>query len=62
MCARAHHARTFVCVFDLSPYLCIICFFGDDASISYGPYMRAKYRCVMIHIRIMGEVGTVYLV
>ena len=31
---------------------------GDDSSISYGSFMRTKHLCVLIHIRIKGEVGT----
>ena len=37
----------------LSPYLCFISLLylglyvvGDDASISYGPFMQTKYLCV----------------
>ena len=41
----------------LSPYLCIISLLyldlyvlGDDALISQGSFMQAKYLCVLIHI------------
>ena len=50
----------------LSPYLCCISFLyldlyvlGNDASISEVSLMRTKHLFVLIHIRIMGEVGTV---
>ena len=49
-----------------SPYLCFISFlylylyvFGDYASISYVSSIPNKHLCVLIHIRIKGEVGTV---
>ena len=47
-----------------SPYLCFISLLylylyvlGDDALISKGSFMQIKYLCVLIHIRIKGEVG-----
>ena len=50
----------------LSPYLCFISFshldlyvLGDDESISNGSFMRIKHLCVLIHIRVKGEVGTI---
>ena len=50
----------------LSPYLCFISLLylelyvlGDDALINYGSIMKTKYLCVLIHIRIKGEAGTV---
>ena len=50
----------------LSPYLCFISFLyldlhvlGDDKLISYGSFVQTKYLCVLIHIRIKGEVGAV---
>ena len=50
----------------LSPYLCFISFLyldlfvlGDDALISYGPFMQTKYIRALIHILIKGEVGAV---
>ena len=50
----------------LSPYLCFISFFylnwcvqGYDASISLGYIMRTTHLCVLIYIRIKGEVGTI---
>ena len=40
-----------------SPYLCVISLLyldlyvlGDDALISYGPFMQTKYPCVLFHI------------
>ena len=48
----------------LSPYSCFISLLyldlyvlEDDALISYGSFMQTKYLCVLIHIRIKGEVG-----
>ena len=48
----------------LSHYLCFISLLylnlyvlGDDALISLGSFMQTKYLCVLIHIRIKGEVG-----
>ena len=32
---------------------------GDDATMSYGSFMRTKYLCVLIHIRKEGDVCTV---
>ena len=50
----------------LSPYLCFISFFylnwcvlGDDALISLGSFMQTKHLCVLIYIRIKGEVSAV---
>ena len=50
----------------LSPYPCFISLLyldlyvlGDGALISYGSFMQTKYLCVLIHIRIKGEVGAV---
>ena len=50
----------------LSPYLYFDSFLnrdlyvlGDDASIRSGSFMRIKQLCVLIHIKIKGEVGTV---
>ena len=50
----------------LSHYLCFISFLylylyvlGDDVSISWGFLMRTKLVCVLIHIIIKAEVGTV---
>ena len=48
----------------LSPYICFISLLyldlyvlGDDALVSLGSFMQTKYLCVLIHIRIKGEVG-----
>ena len=48
----------------LSPYLCFISLLyldlyvpGDDSLITQGYFMQNKYLCVLIHIRIKGEVG-----
>ena len=35
---------------------------GDDSLVSYGYLMQTKNLCVLIHIRIKGEVGTLKLV
>ena len=50
----------------LSTYLYFISFLylylyvlGDDASKSYGSFMRTKDLHVLIHIRTKGDVGTV---
>ena len=50
----------------LSSYLCFISFLlldlrvlRDDASICQGSFMQNKQLCVLIHIRIKGEVGNV---
>ena len=52
----------------LIPYLCFISFLyldlyvrGDDSLISYGSFMQNKHLhvCVLIHIRIKGEVSAV---
>ena len=34
----------------------------DDSWISKGSFMQTKHLCVLIHIRIKGEIGTVKLV
>ena len=50
----------------LSPNLCFISLLyldfyvlGDYALISLESFMQMKYLCVLIHIRIKGEVGAV---
>ena len=50
----------------LNPYLCFISLLyldlyilRDDALISKGSFMQTKNLCVLIHIRIKGEVGAV---
>ena len=32
---------------------------GDDALISKGSFMQTKHLCVLIHVRIKGEISTV---
>ena len=48
----------------LSPYLCFISFLfldlyvlGDDALISWGPFMQTEHLCVLTQIWTKGEVG-----
>ena len=50
----------------LSPYLCFISFLyldsyvlGEDSWTSKGTFMQTKHLCVLIDIRIKGEVGIV---
>ena len=50
----------------LSPYLYCISFLyldlyvlGDDALISKGSFMQTKHLCVLILVRIKGEISTV---
>ena len=50
----------------LSFYLCFITFLyidlyvlGDNALLSKGSFMQTKHLCVLIHIRIKDEVGTI---
>ena len=50
----------------LTPYFCFVSFLyldlyvlGNDASISLGSFMRTKHLCILIYVRIKGEVSAV---
>ena len=52
--------RLYLC---LSPFLYLDLFIlGDDSWISYGSSMQTKHLCLLIHIRLKGEVGTFFAI